>query len=231
MRQKHEHLTAYVLHTRSYRETSLLIDFFTLELGRYSAVAKGVYRGKSPTRFLLQPFNLLSISLQGTSELLTLTSVERANLPKSLENRTLICGLYLNELLVYTLHRHDPHPRLFHAYQRTLEQLPLVPEDKHLAISLREFEFILLEELGYGLHFDQVKNEASDFLYEPPYGFQVASVKTADSFSGKVLKTIAEKNWALAETLTAAKRLTRLALAPLLNGKEIRSRELLTYES
>ena len=32
---------AYVLHGRPYRDTSLLVDFFTLEHGKVSAVVRG----------------------------------------------------------------------------------------------------------------------------------------------------------------------------------------------
>ena len=221
MRQKHEHLHAYVLHTRPFRETSLLIDFFTKDLGRCSAVARGTSRGKSPTRILLQPFNALRISVQGSGELLTLTQVEREGIPQYLETPSLICGLYLNELLVYTLHRHDPHPCLFLAYQDALKALPLTQ-----SVALREFELTLLEALGYGIHFERIDDTQADFYYDPQQGFQKAAISTQDCFSGKMLLEIAKKNWQEASVLSAAKRLTRLALTPLLNGKAIRSREL-----
>lgn len=227
MHQKHEHLKAYILHTRPYRETSLLIDCFTEQLGRYSAIAKGAYRGKSPTRVLLQPFNLLNMSLQGRTELLTLTYVEREGVPLRLEGQALVCGLYLNELLVYTLHRHDPHPRLFRGYQQVLFLLSFSSNERTNAIALREFEFVLLEELGYGFRFDQIKNEANYFCYEPLRGFQLTHTQTPSCFSSKILKGVAAKTWDIPEVLMEAKRLTRLALMPLLNGKEIRSRELL----
>ncbi|MEC8417605.1 MAG: recombination protein O N-terminal domain-containing protein, partial [Pseudomonadota bacterium] len=47
-----EWLNAYVLHRRPYRETSYIVDFFTLEEGRISAVAKGVKNSKSDKKSL-----------------------------------------------------------------------------------------------------------------------------------------------------------------------------------
>ena len=38
---------AYVLHTRPFQNTSLLVDFFTYDYGRVTAVAKGARREKS----------------------------------------------------------------------------------------------------------------------------------------------------------------------------------------
>ncbi|MCD6048152.1 MAG: recO [Gammaproteobacteria bacterium] len=222
MRQKHDHLNAYVLHARPFRETSLLIDFFTQELGRISAIAKGAYRGKSSTRLLLQPFRLLAVSLQGTTELLTLTQVESLSLAPYFEGQALVCGLYLNELLYHTLHREDPHSRLFQAYQYALNALP-----HHQALALREFELTLLEELGYGIHFEKITEPTEYYQYDPQRGFQMLKHESQTGFYGETLLQISQGDLKDAAVLNAAKKLTRLALAPVLNGKEIRSRELL----
>ena len=47
-----EWLTAFVLHRRPYRETSYIVDFFTLQEGKISAVAKGVKNSKSDRKSL-----------------------------------------------------------------------------------------------------------------------------------------------------------------------------------
>ena len=47
-----EQLTGFVLHRRSYRETSYLTDLFTLELGKVSAVARGVRGNKGDKKSL-----------------------------------------------------------------------------------------------------------------------------------------------------------------------------------
>lgn len=218
MRQKHEQLNAYIIHSRPFRETSLLVDFFTKELGRCSAIAKGAYRGKSLMRLLLQPFRPLKISLQGSTELLTLTQVENLTIPEYLEGRVLVCGMYLNELLYHLLHREDPHPGLFEAYQKALMDLSCGE-----AATLREFELTLLDELGYGIHFERASDLMAEYQYHPQEGFK----RSISGFSGELLRQIAERKFEQKEVLVAAKQLTRLALDPLLNGKEIRSRELL----
>src|SRR5690625_3916350 len=67
---------AYVLHTRPYRDTSMLVDLFTPEHGRVALVAKGVRTGKSRRRALLNPFTALLVSFQGRGGLKLLTAVE-----------------------------------------------------------------------------------------------------------------------------------------------------------
>ena len=225
MKQKHDGLTAYVIHARPFRETSLLLELFTENLGRLSAIAKGAYRSKSPTRPLLQCFNFLQVNLQGQSELLNVTQVERAEAPYFLSGQAVVCGLYLNELLYATLHRHDPHPVLFQAYHHTLLQLA---QDEDPKIILRQFELVLLEELGYGIHFAEL-DEACYYRYDPKNGFQVLpDMQEQDKgcFSGKILLSIAAQQWQIPEVTIVAKHLTRLALAPLLAGKTIHAREL-----
>lgn len=225
MKQKYDQLLAYVIHTRPFRETSLLLELFTENLGRCSAIARGAYRGKSPSRPLLQCFNFLTISLQGQGELLNLTQVEYAATPCFLAGQATVCGLYLNELLYATLHRYDPHPNLFHAYHHTLLQLADAANPK---IILRQFELVLLEELGYGIHFSEL-DETLYYQYDPKNGFQPLMQGDEHNplcFSGAILLAMAAEQWQNPEVVQCAKRLTRIALTPLLAGKIIRTREL-----
>lgn len=64
---------AFILHTRPYGETSLLLEAFSAEFGRIGLLAKGARRGKSPWRGLLQPFRLLLMSWRRRRELGLLT--------------------------------------------------------------------------------------------------------------------------------------------------------------
>ncbi len=224
MKQKHEHLEIYVIHTRAFRETSLLVELFSKKLGRCSAIARGTYSGKSPTRFLLQPFQPLSVHLQGSTELLNLSKVERLAILPNLAGQSLVCGLYLNELLYHTLHRYDPHPELFHAYAEALGKLTAHQSQ----IALREFELRLLASLGYGIHFENVHITSEFYRYDPQQGFLPSMHGNGfDIFPTSILLALAKNDWHFPQTLGAARLLTRIALAPLLGNKEIRSRELL----
>ena len=61
MNKNFNSLLAFVLHFRAYKETSLLVDFFTRDLGRITTVAKGVKRPKSILKPVLVPTSLLNI--------------------------------------------------------------------------------------------------------------------------------------------------------------------------
>ena len=67
---------AYVLHTRAYQNTSLIIEAMTRGHGRMTFVAKGAKRSGSPYQGMLQPFMPLYISWGGRSEMKTLFKAE-----------------------------------------------------------------------------------------------------------------------------------------------------------
>jgi len=58
---------AFVLHRRPYRETSLILDFLTLNHGRLSAVARGAGRAGNRWQAELQPFNPFDSPGAGTA--------------------------------------------------------------------------------------------------------------------------------------------------------------------
>ncbi len=144
----------FVLHRRDYRNTSLLLELFVAEQGRFACIAKGAKlapRGRSALAALLQPFQPLWLGWVGRGEVKTLTRAEAAapSIAPSMEHSAerFYCGFYLNELLLRLIDREDPHDALFVFYQQALADLATEPLD----VVLRRFELRLLEELGYAL--------------------------------------------------------------------------------
>lgn len=139
---------AYVLHSKPFRDTSILLELITLNHGRVCLIAKGVRSGKSRMQSILQPFRPLLVSWSGRGELPLLTKAEESGSGASLDRKNIINGLYINELLLRFLHRHDPHRDIFTLYGRTL---PALSNQDEVQQALRLYEKQLLDELGYGL--------------------------------------------------------------------------------
>lgn len=225
---------AYVLHTRPYRDSSLLVELFGAEHGRVSLLAKGVRsRRGGPSRggaALWQPFVPLLCSWSGRSSLRTATGCEPRSSALALRGRRIFCGLYVNELMDRLMHHDDPHPRLFHFYEQTLSQLC---EAEDFEPVLRQFEFRLLEELGYGfeLTVDGLSGgpvEASrQYLFHHEYGLIQAAgrVVGSASFRGEDLLKLGDGVFDTSSR-HCAKRLMRTALAGRLGEKPLKSREL-----
>ena len=225
--------TAYVLHTRPYRDTSLLIDFFTPDYGRIGAVARGVRQRKGGKRSLLNPFCRLLVSLQGRRDLKLMTAAEADGPACHLTGRQLYSGFYLNELLIRLLPEMDAHPHIFYAYQTCLTDLQAGHDLEPL---LRKFEFGLLQELGYGINFttDALSGEPlradQDYYFDPDSGFyRVATgmpLPGALLCAGGAVLAIGDGDFSQAQTRVLAKQVSRVMLKPLLGSRPLKSREL-----
>lgn len=223
----------FVLHTRAYRDSSVIVEVFSKDYGRLSLLAKGQRSASARAKLNLAPFSALSLSWQGKGDLKLLVGAELIKASPALTEERLYCAFYLNELLVRLLPAHDPHTDLFDVYDRLLTQLPHTEE---LEAELRCFEIILLDQLGYGISFTHVAETGqaiivdSYYQFVPDYGFRLVEQQNVRSserfFNGEVLLAMAEGDYSQAETLVAAKKLLRLALAPHLGDRPLKSREL-----
>jgi DNA repair protein RecO (recombination protein O) len=217
----------YLLHRRSFRDTSLIIEFFTREHGRLTCFARGA-RGPKPRFFGLQPFEPLLLSWVGRGEAPQLTGAEPAGFSQPLPAASLMSGFYLNELMIKLTHQHDPHPELFELYDATLNELRAGGGPDGL---LRRFEKRLLDLLGYGMELScevasQAPVEAGAFYRcQPGRGVQRADSDAAGAISGRVLLLLAAGEVPQAEgDARAARALMREALDHCLEGRELKTR-------
>lgn len=141
---------AYVLHKRYFRDTSQILDVFTRDYGRVSLMSRGSRGAKSKTSGILQIFRPLLISWQGRGEMPFVNNVEIANIKAPvLSGNALKSAMYVNELLVYLLHKNDVNADIFDRYHECLYALEDV---SNIEIVLRLFEKNLLQQIGFGLN-------------------------------------------------------------------------------
>jgi DNA repair protein RecO (recombination protein O) len=222
---------AFVLHSKPFRDTSLLVDLLTLNHGRIHVLARNARGLKSRFKNLVQPFTPLLTSWSGKSDLVYLSQVEACGVPYHLTGDCLLSGFYLNELLVRLLHRHDAHPAVYDAYQAALIGLQDKTNPEKV---LRLFELRLLAEIGYGLELQkeahtQLEIVAENFYrYDAELGFTRLLESQHDNlvFSGKALLALQCNDLQDEEDLRQAKRLLRFVLGAVLGEKPLKSREL-----
>ena len=224
---------AFVLHQRPYRESSLLLEVFGLHSGRVGLIAKGARRPKSSFKSLLGPFRELLLSWRGRGELGLLVGAEPEGPARVIPSASLVSGLYLNELLVRLLHRHDPHPELYRQYRETLHAL--ASADRPLEQTLRIFEKRLLEAVGYGLMLDHAADTGEPLRPDRHYCY-VADVGPVSGtrgsagirVSGKALIALGAERMDGEETLREVKRLMRDVINAHLQGRPLLSRSIVT---
>ena len=227
-----ENVPGYVLHSRPWRETSLIVEAFTREHGRVGLVARGVRRAQSRFRGLLLPFHLLLLSWSGRGELPTLTGADAEGASGMLRGRALFSGFYLNELLLKLLPRNDAHPELFDDYGEALAGLG---GNGVLDAVLRTFEKRLLDALGYGPTLDRAADTGAPVSPDRRYRYvaergpvEVAGAGEGPVVSGRTLLALAggELRHGNDRERTEARHLMRAILAPHLGPRPLGSREL-----
>ena len=222
---------AFVLHSRPYRDSSLILELLTNNHGRVALVAHGARGAKSRWRPILRPFVELRVSWSSTTELGNLRHAESRFGDTELTGEAVMSGFYLNELILRLLQKHDPHPELFSCYRTAILDLGTQPAPERV---LRVFEKRLLEALGYGLTLDRdiVTNE--ELVADRQYEFRLEQGPIAVrhggghlTFSGASLLALAEEALDNPEALNNAKKLLRAALDVYLDGRPLKSRQVM----
>ena len=243
---------AFLLHHYPWRDSSRILELLTRTHGRVSVIARASRQANSATGSALQLFHELLVSWTARGELGYLVAVERVvtSAPSvgevtspgfpgevkssaALAGDRLMSGFYANELLLKLLQRNDPHPTLFDAYAALLERLHAARAEE--ARSLRIFEKRLLEELGWGLNLEH--EAASGDALEPARSYRYGLEGGAEPidgvaegtliFCGASLLSLAREELHDARSLADARRLLRAALDRLLEGRPLRTREVL----
>jgi DNA repair protein RecO (recombination protein O) len=202
-------------------------------------IARGARRPASALRGLMQPFTPLLVSWFGKSELKTLHAAEWQGGLMAPQGRALMCGFYLNELLLRLLARGDAHEALYDRYVDTLEQLAgeAGRSDYERATDferiLRRFEKNLLSEIGYGATFDVEADSGAPvqsqtcYVFQPERGALQASGQPGCPVSGQTLLDLAADRFEQPATLVEAKALMRTLINHTLGAKPLYTRQLL----
>ena len=236
-RNKRQDEPAFVLHSYPFRETSLILDVFSRKHGRLAIVARGARRPKSSLRGVLMNFQPLLLSWFGKGEVRTLHSAEWQGGQPYLQGTALMCGFYMNEMLLNLLARDDPHEQLFDYYRATIYRL--AHETDHAA-TLRCFEKHLLQELGYALALEREAGSGKAIRPEVCYRYAVergpipddggpddGDVRTGLPVLGKTLLDMVADDYADPVTAQQSKQLMRMLLNHHLGGKILHTRELI----
>jgi DNA repair protein RecO (recombination protein O) len=230
-RQRVDQQPGFILHSYPYRETSLIVEALSRDHGRVALLAKGARRPHSTLRGVLMAFQPVLIDWSGGGELKTLVRAEWQGGQPLLSGRALLCGYYLNELMVKLLAREDPHPALFEDYAAALRALGRGEATEEL---LRRFELRLLRGLGYGLDLETEADSGAPIRAGGHYLYIIdrgvvpaeAGIEDAAVLSGQTLLNMSHEDFAAPETLAQAKLLLRRLINHYLGGQALQSRRV-----
>lgn len=228
--------TGYVLRCRPFMENAQIVDLFTLECGRLSAIVKGSRKPgrnrKVSTVARLQAFQSFALSIQLKPGLARLRGYDEQPVKQSdgrfLSGRALYSGMYINELLMRLLAEHETHKALFETYVETLDALASTTDFEPI---LRRFENILLSSIGYGITWTIDARDGSNidskksYNFLPEDGFYKSEKLTSKNIPGDIILAINKGHFNIAGTRQVAKTIMRSAIARHLGGKPLYSRK------
>ena len=220
-------LAAFVLHTRRYGDSSLIVELFTREQGRMAGMAKGILRSRRSS-YQVNSFQPLLVELRGRGEVQTLTRAEPGGAPLGLRGRRLYCGLYLNELLLRLIARQDACPGLYDDYVKALQRLAANASVEPL---LRSFEVRMLSHLGVGMTLDRDHaGQPIDATCVYDYDIETGPIPVVSGRSGEVLGStliaLDKENLTDQDALLQARQLMRRIIDHYLGGRPLHSRQL-----
>ncbi len=225
---------AFILHQYPYRETSRLLEVFTRDHGRLALVARGVQRPGSQLRAVLLGFQPVMLSWFGTGEVKTLHAAEWQGGIPQLSGLSLLCGFYLNELLLRLLPRDEAQPQLFTVYYEAIRELARVmpgQAEPRIEPVLRNFERVLLQECGYGPDWCQTctgEPVSADGVYSFLPGQGIVAARTGlPGIEGRFLLGFAQGVPPDEHGLLQAKLLMRQVFAVILGNEPLHTRQLL----
>ena len=207
---------AILLLSRKFSETSLICEIFTRKNGRVSIIAKGARSKKNKFQNVAAPNILANVNYSGKNELKTLISWEEIKYFQIL-GKNLKILLYLNELIFRLIEKETRQEKIFDAvidFYKILE----TGEAKNIEISLREFEYFLISELGYGFNFqvdDKGKEIQKDGIYyfHPAQGFSEKPLNNFLKVSGIDIINFTNGKITSASARSKIKKIMQLAIS------------------
>lgn len=220
---------AFILRRNPFRDTSVLLDLFTLEAGKITCVAKFSKGKGTRSKGMLEPFRQLEAHWQGRGEVFTLTQADEIR-RYPLQGAGLIRAIYANELLLRALWQHQPQPELFAYYQQLLQDLL----DAVNALALPLFELEVLASVGYTLNLWQDDADGTAIQPSQRYRFRPEHGLYPDSadakgvpISGQLLLALREPSSLTQEQRVELRYTLDYLIQMLLKGKTLNARRLL----
>ena len=202
---------AYIIHSKAYKETSMLVTFFCRSDGKVTVVAKGSKRPKSKFSGNLEPFQKTQIDFVGKSALKTLIACDVIGPFNEFCSRVnLYSAFYINELINTMVKSNEDPEGLFDLYEDCMQKLYSSTETE---IILRSFELDLLRLLGYEVNFSSDYISGRDIDSESSYSYkvQMGFTKSNGGYKGEDLIEIKNRNFNHTN-LSIAKNITKQTL-------------------
>lgn len=221
-------VNSFIIHSRPFRETSVIYDILTNSNGLISIIAKGIKTKKDGLS--MQPFKEIQLTFtKAKLPLLTKHEVIRSYI--DISKKYMLAGLYFNELIYKFIPKNEPLPSLFDLYKNQLNYMSQT-NTKSENILFR-FEYLFLKEIGYEInHIYQDKyiiNKDKRYYYKFGEGFKELD-NTADprtTISSKSLFYLLNNNFEMIDDVENLRFIAKNIIKENLGDKNIKSYDMI----
>ncbi len=168
---------AFIIHSRSYGETSVILDLLTEQNGMISVILKGAKRRKDVSQ--LQPSREFLINISRAN--LPLLIKYELNKSYAIKKDYILLIIYFNELIYRLVPKNQPQKTLYNFYRNYMFYMSTT--DDHQDSVIIGFELLILKNIGYAVNSEvpiDLVNQDDYFYYDKLRGFK----KTSDYYKG-----------------------------------------------
>lgn len=213
----------FIIHKTPFEEHKLLLSIFDNTHGFIKVIARRPSKKKT---HCFEPFTLLALQVRTNNNLGSLQQAE--TIPQQyappLFGQHLWAGLYCNELLYRICQAHELYPKTFQQYQLTIQELG---QKKTIRPLIRQFEYVFLQELGFGIDFSCLDEEDKWFAYCPDNGLTAQPEKNAFNHPRDSVERLANNQFDSPETLDLIKNIFQLTLRKILGKSALHITQML----
>ena len=174
-----------VLSAMPYREKDKLIHIYSVELGKITAILKGVSAPKSKLKFAGQPFCFGKFELAGNKDFYTVKGVELIDsffdLTLDYDKYTLASSML--EISSIILKPNILAETMFINLIKTLQNIVYNGIDINLAIA--KFYLSVLENIGYALNFNSCDNCGMKFIGDIKFNSETGTFRCSACSGGQ----------------------------------------------
>ncbi len=216
---------AFIIHSRSFGETSTIFDLLTEENGLISTILKGAKKRKDVSQ--LQPSREFIVEASKAN----LPSLIKYELSKTyiIKKKYILLIVYFNELVYRLVPKNQPQKTLFNIYHNYISYMSST--DDHQDSVIIGFELLLLKNLGYAVTSETPISSIDDnymFYYDKLVGFkQTNDHYQGHKISGKDLKLVLNFDINSIQEKGVVRMITKDIIINIANPKRIKSFDII----
>ena len=216
---------AFIIHSRSYGETSVILDLLTEKNGMISVILKGAKRRKDVSQ--LQPSREFLINISKAS----LPLLIKYELIKSyaVKKDYILLIIYFNELIYRLVPKNQPQKTLYNFYRNYMSYMSTT--DDHQDSVMLGFELLLLKNIGYAVNSEisiDLINQDDYFYYDKLRGFKkISDYYQGYKISGRDLSLLIKFDINSIEDKRTLRMIMKNIIVDIVNPKTIKSFDII----